>query len=347
MRKPSHLDATVTKLCIMLFCMVSFSVVYGQNPANYIRSKEGKPMFQRKAMLISCLKNYKKDRNDEVAVKVCECYLDKLDKSFTNKQYKEHSKNHVVDLEALINTDPTLKKTIEECFTASGQSILMSVESFREENVAECIASIQKNSNKSLDSLKVKAFCNCQLELIKTKKLNDTAFQQINNPNSLLYYELMYKCGSPFEGETKYNNEWNENVHKDITGNNTDTIQVLNFNGITYVKLKIAGEVLFWLFDTGASDMLITKEMEADWLSKNILTKENYIGINEYEMANGSIDSCRKYIIQGVTIGEFHVNNVAIAVSDKAKKIILGRSLLNKFKEWILDNKNNALILTR
>ena len=55
---------------------------------------------------------------------------------------------------------------------------------------------------------------------------------------------------------------------------------------------------------------------------ENIITDSNYLGIAEYEMANGSIDSCRRYKVNNVRIGKYSVNDVVVAVSEKAKKII-------------------------
>ena len=64
-------------------------------------------------------------------------------------------------------------------------------------------------------------------------------------------------------------------------------------------------------------------------------------------MANGAIDTCRKYIMDNMQIGKFSINNVGVAVTDKGKRIIIGRALLNKFSNWLLDNKNNVLILNK
>jgi len=38
---------------------------------------------------------------------------------------------------------------------------------------------------------------------------------------------------------------------------------------------------------------------------------------------------------------------VVIAVMEKGKKIIAGKSLFNKFKNWKLDNKNETLVLQK
>jgi len=118
-------------------------------------------------------------------------------------------------------------------------------------------------------------------------------------------------------------------------------------NGMTFLKIKTGSLVQFWLFDTGATDLLINSEMEQQLKKENILLQENYLGTGEYEMANGVIDTCRKYKIDNIRIGKYAVNNVTVAVTDKGKKIIVGKSLLNKFSSWMINNKEELLILTK
>jgi predicted aspartyl protease len=111
--------------------------------------------------------------------------------------------------------------------------------------------------------------------------------------------------------------------------------------------MKTGSMVLFWLLDTGAADLLINKDMETTLKSEGVLTENNYLGPGVYEMANGMVDTCRKYRMNNIRIGEYSIDNIVVAVTDKGKKIIAGKSLLNKFSNWILDNKQNNLILMR
>ena len=171
--------------------------------------------------------------------------------------------------------------------------------------------------------------------------------ETLSNPNSLLFYEIMYKCGDPFSNEEPQDKNWNRNLEKDIIGPSSDTIKILTLNGMTYVKVKIGSSTQFWLFDTGASDLLINKEMEKDLKNENIIIDSNYLGIGEYEMANGVIDTCRRYKINNIKIGQFFVNNIVVAVTDKGKRIIIGKGLLNKFSNWVMSNRDNTLILTK
>lgn len=157
----------------------------------------------------------------------------------------------------------------------------------------------------------------------------------------------MYKCGDPFKEKGELAKNWTKDVKNDITGPDIDTINIITINGLSYLKMKTVSLVQFWLFDTGASDLLINNEMEKTLQQEGVLTQQNYIGIGEYEMANGVIDTCRKYMAQNIMIGKYTVNNIVQAVTDKGKRIIAGKSLLNKFNNWKLNNEKNFLILNK
>jgi hypothetical protein len=211
--------------------------------------------------------------------------------------------------------------------------------------VTNCMKSIQKTTNKNLDSMRLKSFCTCELQLIKDKKFTDTQLESMRDPNSLLYYEMLYKCGNPFAEQNEVSGNWNARSKNDLRGPDVDTVSILNLDGMTYVKLKIGSLVQIWLFDTGASDFLITKDMEKTLKQGKVLDDKNYLGIGEYEMANGTIDSCKRYRINNVQIGDFFVDNIIVAVSEKGKKIIAGKTLLNKFIKWSINNEQSKLIL--
>lgn len=337
----------MTKFLSVFFCF--FILLPGQSfsQEGFIRTKEGRPILNRRQLITNCLKSLHKDKSDPIALSVCDCQIDKMDKHFTNKQFKKYTTNRVIDISELVKEDSLLELEIQRCYTNTGKSILMQAESFKDEFISNCIKSIQNNTEKELDISRLTNFCTCQLNLVKTKQISDSIMETLNNPNSLLFYEIMYKCGDPFSNEETLAKNWNQNLVKDITGPLNDTIKVLNLNGMTYIKAKTGSMTQLWLFDTGASDLLINKEMETGLKKENIITATNYLGIGEYEMANGMIDTCRRYKIDNVKIGNFLINNIVVAVTEKGKRIIIGKGLLNKFSNWKLDNSNNTLILTK
>jgi hypothetical protein len=216
-----------------------------------------------------------------VAIQICECNADKLDRHFTNKEYKQNTSGLTISLDKMLNADSVLSKELEECATNSGQLILLHAEGFKKEFVQHCMKNIQKNTAKKLDTLKLENFCICQLNLVRSKKISDAEMETMSNPNSLLFYEMMYKCGNPFSNNENKEGNWNPQMINDITGPISDTINILSFNGMSYVKVKTGSMVQFWLFDTGASDLLINTEMEEKLKAENILTIDNYLGTEQ------------------------------------------------------------------
>lgn len=332
----------------LLFLLFTLCVTYEiQAQRSFIKTTDGRAVLNKKQLINSCLKTLNKDRSDVTALTICECQTEKFDNHFTYKQFKKHLKDGLVDLNGLLEEDSTLKKEIGMCYTNSGKTILLRAQGFEKEFIADCIKNIQGNTEKMLSLDKLKDFCTCQLELVKTKQLTDAEMVSLSNPNSVLFFEITYKCGNPFVDIDNANKNWSNDFVKDIIGPATDTINVITLNGMTYVKVKMGSAIQVWLLDTGASDLLITKEMETQLLKEEVLTKINYLGTGEYEMANGVIDTCRKYKIDNVKIGKFTVNNITLAVTDKGKRIIIGKALLNKFGNWVLNNKSETLILSK
>lgn len=328
-------------------CMLILVATPSRGQEEFIRTKEGYKILKRWGMIMNCLKSLHKDRSDEAAFSVCQCMVDKFDGHFTRKQYNRHTSGGVINISELIEEDTALKQQIQECYTASGKTVLLQAEGFEEEFVAQCKESLQKNTEKQLDPEKLDNFCRCQLQMVKEKKLTDAELKALSNPNSLLFYEVMYKCGNPLGNKGDATTEWTTEIAKDIDGPGSDTIHTLTIDGMTYVKIRIGSSLQVWLFDTGASDLLINTDMESALKQEQVITPASYRGTGEYEMANGMIDTCRKYVVNGVRIGRYTLNNVMVAVTDKGKRIIAGKGLLNKFSSWSLNNQESMLILNK
>ncbi len=331
--------------CFLLLSVLPLTTLFAQN--EFIHTKEGTTILRKRELINDCLNALHKDRSDATAVSICECQVSKLDWHFTKKQYKQVTNGSTIYIYKLVESDSTLKNNIEQCYTASGKTTLLQAEGFEDEFIESCKQSIRGSTERKLDESRLNTFCRCQLNMVKTKKLTDADMQTLSNPNSLLFYETMYTCGDPFADKDSIENTWSEGAVKNINGPLSDTIHVLNMNGMTYLKMKTGSMVQFWLFDTGSSDLLINKDMETTLQTEGIIKPENYLGTGQYEMANGMVDTCRKYKISGVRVGKFTLDNVVVAVTDKGRKIIVGRSLLNKFTNWVIDNKNNTLVLTK
>lgn len=329
---------------LLISCFIT-APLFSQS--DYIYSKEGTTVLNRRELINNCLKSLNTDRSNNSALSICECQINKLNLYFTKKQYRSVTANHTIDISKLIESDSVMNKRFQLCYTSSNQTVLLSAQGFGKQMIDRCKENIISKAAGSVNSKKVESFCSCQLQIIKNQKITDTEMEAINDPNSILFYQVMSTCGDPYTDNNDNQTEWAASSQSDIVGPSKDTVRLLSFNGMHYVKLKVGSVVYFWLLDTGASDMLITKELEEKLISENVLSKSNYLGTGQYEMANGILDTCRKYKIQNIKIGHSSINNLVIAVSDKARRVIASKSLLNKFTNWMINNKQNILILDK
>ena len=164
----------------------------------------------------------------------------------------------MVDLQALIDRrQPPLHQSIQQCYTNTGKTVLLQAEGFEDQFMAACKDAILKSTEKKPDPDRLTAFCSCQLEMVKSHQLTDAQMKTLNNPNSLLFYQVMAECGNPFDKKEDNIRGWDEKSALDVTGPADDTIRILTLDGMTYVKVKLGSEIQVWLFDTGASDLLV------------------------------------------------------------------------------------------
>lgn len=326
--------------------MLPFSL-NAQESDYFINTKEGRKLMNKGFLITQCLKAMGKDRADKAALAICECQVNKIDGRFTNKQIREHTYGFRIDLDKLIKKDPQLNNEIEDCYSASGVTFLLQATNTPSDFLKACMKNMLRTTNKKYDSSVLNRFCHCQMEIVKSRKMNDSAFITFSDPNSLSFYELLYKCGDPFFNKDSVSKNWSTSSYLDIIGPETDTMSVLNFHGMTFIKARIGNELKIWLLDTGASDLLITAEMEQQLRIEKVIDDSQFLGIAEYEMANGTIEVCRKYRVNQLQIGKFTLNNLIVAVTHNGRRIILGKTVLNKFSTWVLNNQNNTIILRK
>jgi predicted aspartyl protease len=94
--------------------------------------------------------------------------------------------------------------------------------------------------------------------------------------------------------------------------------------------------------------VFITSDFERDLLLEGLIKKSDYLSARLYRMADGSQVECRRLKLNNIKIGGFAINNVIVAITEKSNgMLLLGKSLLDKFSDWKIDNQKEQLILTR
>ena len=116
--------------------------------------------------------------------------------------------------------------------------------------------------------------------------------------------------------------------------------------GVKIVRIKVNDVPLDFIFDTGAS-LISISETEANFLVKQgTLTKDDFLGIQQFIDANGDISEGLLVNLKEIDIQGYKLKNIkASIVQNTDAPLLLGQSLIEKFAQVTIDNKENKIIL--
>ncbi len=142
--------------------------------------------------------------------------------------------------------------------------------------------------------------------------------------------------------EKKYST--NEYKKEDIIGSDEFTELDLKElpNSVFTVQISIEGQIRNFLFDTGASELIIDSDLERELLLNGSIGRENYLEKRPFILANGDKVTAQMIRVNNVRVGDYIVNNTVIAVIDGGD-LLLGNGFLKKFKNWSLDSQNKVI----
>lgn len=115
-------------------------------------------------------------------------------------------------------------------------------------------------------------------------------------------------------------------------------------DGVCKVKCQINGLPLFFVFDTGASDVTISM-VEATFMVKNgYLTDSDIVGSQRYMDANGNVTVGTVINLKTVDFGGLTLTNVrASVVRNQKAPLLLGQSVLGRLGKIQIDNQRMVL----
>lgn len=127
----------------------------------------------------------------------------------------------------------------------------------------------------------------------------------------------------------------------------TENINLETYGGVYKVWVKIGSLEQHFVLDSGASEISLSKNTERELIDNGIVTKGDYIEPALFKLADGSIIECRRLIIPEMTIGNYTIKNIKASVGVSESPLLLGRSFLDNFSKWSIDNKKQILILEK
>lgn len=125
-----------------------------------------------------------------------------------------------------------------------------------------------------------------------------------------------------------------------------EIIKMESMNGVFIMPCIVNGLPLKFYFDTGASDVSISLTEAVFMLKNGYLLKEDIIGTEYYQFANGNIEEGTKIVIREIRIGKFTLNNIKASVNHNLDApLLLGQSALSQLGKIQIDYNQNTLTI--
>lgn len=123
-------------------------------------------------------------------------------------------------------------------------------------------------------------------------------------------------------------------------------VQMQKSGGVYTVPCKVNGLELRFIFDTGASDVSISISEAIFMLKNGYMSKDDLIGTEYYQIANGEILEGTKLNISSLEIGGKVLRDVRASVTHTLDApLLLGQSVLERFGKYSVNYDNLTLTL--
>jgi len=133
-----------------------------------------------------------------------------------------------------------------------------------------------------------------------------------------------------------------------ISNTSNQTIQLEKNGNIYSISVSIGTIRRKFILDSGASDVSISENFERELINAGTITQKNYIASALYKLANGSIVECKRLLLPEMKVGDYTVKNVVVSVTKGSDDVLLlGKSFLDKFSKWTIDNNTQTLKLEK
>jgi len=126
---------------------------------------------------------------------------------------------------------------------------------------------------------------------------------------------------------------------------NLEVIQLHDSEGVSYLTISMGGLPATFILDSGASDISVPTSFEQKLLSSDIISSSNYLKPGLYAIADGSVIQSNRFVIPYIIIKGLRVENVTCSTNPSEEMYLLGKSFLDRFKSWKINNEFNQLIL--
>ena len=199
---------------------------------------------------------------------------------------------------------------------------------------AACLYSLMGEKEKSIEYLRkslesgFRRFAHIRRDYDLDNIRNESAFIDLINE-----YEMKY------ESEQKQ-----DQPEAESSMGETVEIPFSKERGVCKVNCSINGLPLYFIFDTGASDVSLS-QVEANFMMKNdYLSSKDISGTQYYRTATGDVSEGTVVVLREVNFGGVTLQNVkASVVKNQKAPLLLGQSVLSRLGRIEIDNANKVI----
>jgi clan AA aspartic protease (TIGR02281 family) len=341
------------KSLLLFFCSFLVFPIFAQK----IKTKDGVVIGERNDFILTCTKGAEKkmiqfNGFEFEAKNYCTCVCDNLIPQIYNWEMEKAMKeNKIADLFLKDKNLDILMKCLDGNYKIDDDFKFQYYENpdlQKKVGIKSCMNEILDDVEKRGIFTKAQAelYCECAVIKLFDKGYTYKEMLEIEDENSEIFNEIALPClNEALNSNPEYQSANSYNTNDIVGGSYRTLIPLVDYLGQGYkLKINISGISKYFLFDTGASDLIIDRETERELLINGALKKDSYLEKTEYVMANNKKIKGQLVKVNNVTIGDYKVNNVIISVIEEGS-LLCGKSFLDKFKNWEIDKINKTLIL--
>lgn len=121
-------------------------------------------------------------------------------------------------------------------------------------------------------------------------------------------------------------------------------IRMVEENGVYYVPIEVNGLKLRFIFDTGASCILLSSAEAVVMYRQGLITDDDILGSSQMQDATGGISTGVVVNLRSVKIGDILLKDIQATVVDNIQApLLLGQTALSKFGKVSLDYEHGYI----
>lgn len=144
--------------------------------------------------------------------------------------------------------------------------------------------------------------------------------------------------------------DWNDNNSSEDDWNNNNSEDIVSIpyreeGGVKTIRVSLNGMPVDMIFDTGCSGTLISLAEAQYMYNKGLLTDDNFLGMSNSQIADGSIVENMVINLDKIVIDEKLVcyDVQATVCLNNDAPLLLGNEVLNRTASYTIDNQNKVI----